>query len=55
MLVATASKSGAPDLAFKGSVMVWDKDQPFDGGPRHERRVDMLSAYEHDGVMPPLP
>lgn len=26
MLVATASKSGAPDLAFKGSVMVWDKD-----------------------------
>ena len=30
-------------------------DQPFDGGPRHERRIDMLSAYEHDGVMPPLP
>ncbi|MFN8633262.1 MAG: pyridoxamine 5'-phosphate oxidase family protein [Chloroflexota bacterium] len=26
MLVATASKGGAPDLAFKGSVMVWDKD-----------------------------
>ena len=26
MLVATASKAGAPDLAFKGSVMVWDKD-----------------------------
>ena len=26
MLVATASKTGAPDLAFKGSVMVWDKD-----------------------------
>ena len=26
MLVATASKDGAPDLAFKGSVMVWDKD-----------------------------
>ena len=25
-LVATASKSGAPDLAFKGSLMVWDKD-----------------------------
>jgi len=26
MLVATASKTCAPDLAFKGSVMVWDKD-----------------------------
>jgi uncharacterized protein len=26
MLVATASKDGAPDLAFKGSVMVWDTD-----------------------------
>ena len=26
MLVATSSKTGAPDLAFKGSVMVWDKD-----------------------------
>ena len=26
MLVATASKNGDPDLAFKGSVMVWDKD-----------------------------
>ncbi|MCC7367024.1 MAG: pyridoxamine 5'-phosphate oxidase family protein [Chloroflexi bacterium] len=26
MLVATASKAGAPNLAFKGSVMVWDKD-----------------------------
>ena len=26
MLVATASKDGEPDLAFKGSVMVWDKD-----------------------------
>lgn len=26
MLVATASKEGDPDLAFKGSVMVWDRD-----------------------------
>ncbi len=25
-LVATASRDGAPDIAFKGSVMVWDKD-----------------------------
>jgi hypothetical protein len=25
-LVATASKNGDPDLAFKGSMMVWDKD-----------------------------
>ena len=25
-LVATASKSGRPNLAFKGSVMVWDKE-----------------------------
>ena len=26
MLIATASKNGAPDLSFKGSFMVWDKD-----------------------------
>jgi predicted pyridoxine 5'-phosphate oxidase superfamily flavin-nucleotide-binding protein len=26
VLVATASKDGDPNLAFKGSVMVWDKD-----------------------------
>jgi len=25
-LVATAGKDGAPNLAFKGSLMVWDKD-----------------------------
>jgi len=25
-LVATASKDGAPDVSFKGSLMVWDKD-----------------------------
>ncbi len=25
-LVATASKDGQPNLAFKGSLMVWDKD-----------------------------
>ena len=25
-LVATASKDGAPDISFKGSLMVWDKD-----------------------------
>lgn len=26
MLVATAAKDGEPDIAFKGSVMVWDDD-----------------------------
>jgi hypothetical protein len=26
VLVATASKDGAPDISFKGSAMVWDKD-----------------------------
>jgi hypothetical protein len=26
VLVATASRAGMPDLAFKGSVMVWDED-----------------------------
>ena len=25
-LVATAAKDGAPDISFKGSFMVWDKD-----------------------------
>lgn len=26
VLVATAAASGEPDIAFKGSVMVWDED-----------------------------
>ena len=29
--------------------------QPFNGGERHERRIEMLAAYEADGVLPPLP
>ena len=27
----------------------------FSGDPRHERRIAMVSAYEADGVLPPLP
>jgi ribose 5-phosphate isomerase B len=29
--------------------------QPFNGGERHARRIEMLAAYEADGVLPPLP
>lgn len=28
---------------------------PFSGDPRHVRRIDMVSAYESQGTMPPLP
>lgn len=28
---------------------------PFSGEPRHQRRIDMVSAYEADGTLPPLP
>jgi len=28
---------------------------PFSGEPRHRRRIDMVSAYEADGSLPPLP
>ena len=28
---------------------------PFSGDPRHARRIDMVSAYESDGTLPPLP
>jgi ribose 5-phosphate isomerase B len=28
---------------------------PFSGAPRHQRRIDMVAAYEKDGVLPPLP
>ena len=28
---------------------------PFSGEARHQRRIDMISAYEESGVLPPLP
>lgn len=28
---------------------------PFSGAPRHQRRIDMVTAYEHDGTLPPQP
>ena len=30
-------------------------DTPFSNDPRHVRRIDMVSAYEADGSLPPLP
>ena len=26
---------------------------PFSGAPRHQRRIDMVEAYEQDGTLPP--
>jgi ribose 5-phosphate isomerase B len=28
---------------------------PFSGDARHQRRIDMLSAYEKTHTLPPLP
>jgi ribose 5-phosphate isomerase B len=28
---------------------------PFSQAPRHQRRIDLVSAYEQDGTLPPLP
>ncbi|MEV8564745.1 ribose-5-phosphate isomerase [Streptomyces sp. NPDC051322] len=28
---------------------------PYSGAERHQRRIDMLSAYEETGVLPPVP
>ncbi len=28
---------------------------PFSGEPRHQRRIDMVSAYEASGTLPPVP
>jgi ribose 5-phosphate isomerase B len=28
---------------------------PFSKAPRHQRRIDMVNAYERDGALPPLP
>ncbi len=30
-------------------------DTPFSHDPRHVRRLEMVSAYEADGTLPPLP
>jgi ribose 5-phosphate isomerase B len=29
--------------------------EPFSRDPRHQRRIDLLTAYERDGTLPPLP
>lgn len=29
--------------------------EPFTGEARHQRRIDMVSAYEFDRTLPPLP
>ena len=29
--------------------------EPFSHDPRHQRRIDMLAAYEADGTLSPLP
>jgi ribose 5-phosphate isomerase B len=29
--------------------------EPFSHDPRHQRRIEMLTAYETDGTLPPLP
>jgi ribose 5-phosphate isomerase B len=28
---------------------------PYSGEARHQRRIDMLTAYEQSGALPPLP
>jgi ribose 5-phosphate isomerase B len=38
-------------LAFVDAFLA----EPFSGGDRHARRIAMLTAYEHEGVLPPLP
>lgn len=43
-LVATASSSGLPDIAYKGSVMVWDEDRLAFWERAHGMTLDNLRA-----------
>jgi len=52
-VVAIGARMHTLDQA--GSLVDAFLAEPFSGGERHARRIAMLSSYEADGALPPVP
>ncbi len=52
-VIAVGARMHAPDEAI--SFVEAFVAEPFSNDPRHERRIAMLTAYEQNGQLPPLP
>jgi ribose 5-phosphate isomerase B len=52
-VVALGARMHSADEAWL--ITVAFLDTPFSGESRHQRRIDQVSAYERDHVLPPLP
>ena len=51
-MVSIGPRQHSPDAAV--ALVEAFLAEPFSHDPRHQRRIDMLTAYEGDHVPPPL-
>lgn len=49
-VVSIGARMTTEDVA--GDIVDTFVSTPFSGDPRHQRRIDLLEAYENDGVLP---
>ena len=52
-VISIGARMGPPEHAR--SMVRTFVATPFSGDERHARRIAMLTAYEQDGTLPPLP